>query len=499
MARAPYAQPLPVGPHKGKEEPRAIPKPSPRRGFSKNANAKTNGKKTKKEAPPGGLQDAVALELARQRSDDLRYVAAWGRWLRYGGARWEIEETLAAFDLARELCRRADDADASTVAAVVTLARSDRRLAATTDQWDADPWLLGTPAGVVDLRTGTMMPPVPNRYITKITAVAPGGDCSLWLTFLQRVTGGDGELRDFLQRICGYALTGITIEDALFFFYGRGGNGKSVFLKTIAGILGDFHKTASMEMFTVSHNERHPTDLAMLRGARLVTAIETEEGKRWDESKIKALTGGDPIAARFMRQDFFEYMPQFKLLVAGNHRPAIRTVDEAIRRRMNLIPFTVTIAKKDRDPNLADKLKGEWPGILRWMIEGCLAWQQQGLQPPPAVTEATERYLQAEDVMQTWLDECCECGPNFEDTIANLWAGWKAWAEKTGEFVGGKRKLGERLDDKGFKRRRTEWGRNYIGLRFVGDTIKGLPARRPIWRGSHDENDATDVASHIGR
>ena len=277
------------------------------------------------------------------------------------------------------------------------------------------------------------------------------------------------ELQDFLQRVCGYSLTGITIEDALFFFYGRGGNGKSVFLKTIAGILGDFHKTASMEMFTVSHNERHPTDLAMLRGARLVTAIETEEGKRWDESKLKALTGGDPIAARFMRQDFFEYTPQFKLLVAGNHRPAIRTVDEAIRRRMNLIPFTVTIAKKDRDPNLADKLKGEWPGILRWMIEGCLAWQQQGLQPPPAVTEATDRYLQAEDVMQTWLDDCCECGPNFEDTITNLWAGWKAWAEKTGEFVGSKRKFGERLDDKEFRRNRTNRARNYIGLRFIGD------------------------------
>jgi putative DNA primase/helicase len=397
----------------------------------------------------------------------------WNRWLQYDGVRWRIEETLGAFDLARKLCREADDADAKTVAAVITLARADRRLAATSDQWDADPWRLGTPAGEIDLRTGKMFTPNPERYITKITAAAPGGDCLLWHKFLKDVTGGNADLRSFLQRVCGYALTGATSEDALFFFYGTGANGKSVFLKTIAGILDEYHKTAPIETFTVSNSDKHPTDLAMLRGARLVTATETEEGKRWDETKIKALTGGDRIAARFMRQDFFEYVPQFKLLIAGNHRPGIRTVDEAIRRRMNLIPFTVTIPKDKRDPDLADKLKSEWSAILKWMIQGCLAWQRDGLQPPKAVREATDSYLSAEDVLQAFIADCCTCGPKYDDTLAHLWAGWKDWAIEAGEYVGTKRKFSDRLEDKGFRRSRgTAGSRKHIGIWCVRETQK---------------------------
>ena len=183
------------------------------------------------------------------------------------------------------------------------------------------------------------------------------------------MTDGDHELVAFLQRVAGYALTGSTSAHALFFLYGTGANGKSVFVNTVAGILGDYHRTAPIETFTASSHERHPTDLAGLRGARLVTAVETEEGRRWAESRIKALTGGDKIAARFMRQDFFEFTPQFKLLIAGNHKPGLRSVDEAIRRRFNLIPFAVTIPDEERDENLTDNLKAEWPGILAWMIE----------------------------------------------------------------------------------------------------------------------------------
>jgi putative DNA primase/helicase len=324
----------------------------------------------------------------------------------------------------------------------------------------------------LDLRTGRLRSASPDDYITKITTVAPSGDCPQWLQFLDRITAGNSELQKFLQRICGYALTGLSIEDVLFFLYGTGANGKSVFLKTIAGILGEHHKAAPMEMFTVSNSDRHPTDLAMLRGARLVTATETEEGKRWDESKIKQLTGGDRVSARFMRQDFFEYVPQFKLMIAGNHRPAIRTVDEAIRRRMNLIPFTVTIPKEERDPELAEKLKAEWPGILEWMIQGCLAWQRDGLRPPEAVTVATKDYLTSQDAVQSFIDECCECGPNASDTISNLWGGWKGWAQAAGEYIGSKRKLGEWLESKGFSRTRDMRSRRHQGIRFVGDAAR---------------------------
>jgi putative DNA primase/helicase len=172
---------------------------------------------------------------------------------------------------------------------------------------------------------------------------------------------------------------GLTREHALFFGYGTGANGKSVLLSTIAGTLGEYHRTAPIETFTASNADRHPTDLAGLRAARLVTATETEEGRRWAESRIKKLTGGDKVAARFMRQDFFEYRPAFKLIIAGNHKPSLRSVDEAIRRRFHLIPFSITIPPEERDPDLAEKLKDERPAILAWLIEGCLEWQTVGL------------------------------------------------------------------------------------------------------------------------
>src|SRR5205807_1758534 len=177
--------------------------------------------------------------------------------------------------------------------------------------------------------------------------------------FLDRVTGGNSELIAYLARVAGYSLTGSTQEHAMFFLYGVGANGKTTFINAITACLGDYHRTAPIETFTMSPVDRHPTDLAGLRGARLVTAVETEEGRRWAESRIKFLTGGDKVPARFMRQDFFEYVPQFKLMVAGNHKPSLRSVDEAMRRRVNMIPFAVIIPPAERDPELPEKLKRE--------------------------------------------------------------------------------------------------------------------------------------------
>src|SRR4051794_373979 len=191
------------------------------------------------------------------------------------------------------------------------------------------------------------------------------------------------------------------------FGYGTGANGKGTFLNTLSGLLAGYAAVAPMDAFTASATDRHTTDLAMLRGARLVTAQETEEGRRWAESRVKAMTGGDPITARFMRQDFFTFSPQFKLLIAGNHRPGLRNVDEAIRRRFNMLPFAVKIPANEREKALPEKLKAEWPGILAWAIQGCLDWQKEGLSPPLAVLEATEEYLVSEDALGTWLAECC--------------------------------------------------------------------------------------------
>ena len=254
--------------------------------------------------------------------------------------------------------------------------------------------------------------------------------------------------------MCGYFLTGTTREDALFFGYGTGGNGKSRFVSTIAGVLGDYATTAPMETFIASGSDRHPTELASLLGARLVTAVETEEGRRWNETRIKTLTGGDKIAARFMRQDFFEYVPQFKLLIIGNHKPGLRGVDEAIRRRMNLIPFSVTIPEEERDPDLLEKLKDEWPGILQWMIEGCTDWQAEGLAKPEIVRQATADYIAAEDALAQWMTERCSIKATHSATVAELFESWRNWAEAASEFVGSQKRFSQAMQARGFTHRR---------------------------------------------
>jgi putative DNA primase/helicase len=428
-------------------------------------------------ASPEFSDDTLALKFTQRYGADFRYTAKWGRWSIWTGTVWKDDSTLAVFDLARQICRSESVlcpnertasrvTSAPTVAAVERLARSDRRHAAAVEQWDADPWVLNTPGGIVDLRTGQLRPARREDYCSKVTAVAPGGQCPRWQKFLREITENSSEMISFLQRMSGYALTGSTQEHALFFLYGTGGNGKSKFLEALTGILNSYAKTASIETFIASGNEHHPTDLAGLNGARLVTAIETEDGSRWAESKLKALTGGDPIAARFMRQDFFEFIPQFKLVIAGNRKPGLRTVDEAIRRRFNLLPFKVTIPIAQRDPELSDKLREEWSGILQWMIDGCLAWQLEGLHVPKTVSDATADYLAGEDVFRQWIDENCKTGPNFFSPFKELFENWKVWAEVRGEFIGKQRAFTENLESRGFRKDRTEHQRGFRGIRL---------------------------------
>jgi putative DNA primase/helicase len=272
-----------------------------------------------------------------------------------------------------------------------------------------------------------------------------------------------------LQRLAGYALTGSTEEHAMFFAYGLGANGKSVFISTLSGILGQCHRTTGIETFTASNVDRHPTELADLRGARLVSAVETEEGRRWAESRIKTLTGGDEVHARFMRQDFFTYTSQFKLLIAGNHKPSLRSVDEAIRRRLNLIPFSVVIPPNERDTQLTEKLRLEWSGILQWAIERCLEWQANGLQPPKAVTAATEAYLEAEDAIVNWIDECGQRDPNAWQSRTELYSNWMLWAEKNGEHAGSRRRFLQNIEAHGLIAARSpgkDSTRGFLGLRL---------------------------------
>jgi putative DNA primase/helicase len=411
--------------------------------------------------PPAFSDEALALRFAERHASDLRFVAKWSKWLQWTGKHWRFDDTLHAFHLARALCREAaaecnkpkipaSVASAKTEAAVERLARADRRLAATVDQWDADPWLLNTPDGVVDLRTGKIRVYRADDYMTKITAVGPRGDCPRFKAFLNRIMDGDAALIAYLQRVFGYCLTGDTSEQAMFFGYGVGQNGKGVLLQTVSAILGDYAKAAAIETVTESKTDRHPTELARLHNARLVTATETEEGRHWAESRIKLLTGGDVVTAHFMHKDDFEYVPQFKLFFSGNHKPGLRGASVAMRRRVGMIPFAVTVPEAERDPQLKDKLKREWPGILQWAVDGCLQWQKVGLDPPEAVTKATDAYFTEQDSISFWIEECCERDPNAWTLTTALFTSWKIWAEKAGVRHGNVKSFREAIDAKGF-------------------------------------------------
>ena len=411
--------------------------------------------------PEAWSDDALAIVFTQRHGTEYRFVATTSKWLRWTGAVWVADDTLRVFDLVRLTCREigqeaakgaAKLASAQTVAAVERLARSDPIHAATIDQWDADPMLLNTPGGVVDLTDGSLRPHRPEDYCTKQTAGAPGGDAPRWLAVLDRATNGDAAYVAFLQRWFGYCLTGSTREHAVLAGFGTGANSKSLIVNTIGRVLGNYATVAPITTFTASAFDRHPTDMAMLRGARFVVAQETEEGRKWDAARIKSLTGGDPITARFMRQDFFTFQPQFKLTVIGNHRPALQQVDEAMRRRLMVAPFVVTIPPAERDPQLMEKLEPEYPGILAWLIEGCVRWQREGLNPPATVTANTAEYFEAEDTVATWLTECCRVRPSLQAKTGDLFRSWTEWAKSAGEHSGSAKTFSERLLGKGFER-----------------------------------------------
>lgn len=407
------------------------------------------GNRQRREAANDGAEvseDTIALAFTAQHGGSLLYDHNVGRWFQWDGTRWQMDETDLAFDFARELARQLGDGvralgRAATAAGVEKMARADRSHAVKSTTWDTDPYLLGTPSGTIDLRTGELSEPDRTQRITKLTGAAPAhGRPEVWLEFLRSSLADDEEMILFLQLWCGYCLTGLTTAHALLFIYGPGGNGKSVFLNTLIGIMGDYAATAAMDTFAESRNDRHSTELAMLRGARLVTASETEEGRAWAEARIKALTGGDPITARFMRQDNFTFRPQFKLTIAGNHAPALRNVDEAMRRRFNIAPFVIKPANPDRD--LETKLQAEWPQILAWMIAGCRRYLVEGLNRPSAIVAATDEYFADQDVFGQWFGERCILRHGAFEAATKLYSDWEAYAKAHGEVPGTAKSFG---------------------------------------------------------
>jgi putative DNA primase/helicase len=432
-----------------------------------------------------------AERLVDRYGRDLRFCHPWGAWLHWDGRRWKRDQTGTVRAWSKTVVRSiyseieaAETKDeraaifkfavksetAAARAAMMKLAESEADIPIEPNQMDRDPFLLNVMNGTLDLRTGQLRQHNRADCITKLAPVYfdPEAECPMFLAFLNRVLP-DLEVRRFLRRITGYGMTGITSEQCIAFFYGGGANGKSTFLDTVQEMLGDYAQTAAPDLLVSRGGDRHPTELADLFGARWVSSIEVDEGKRLAETLVKQMTGGDKMKARFMRTDFFQWSPTHKLFLAANHKPEIRGTDYAIWRRIRLVPFTVTIPEEERDSNLAAKLLDELPGVLNWAIHGCKEWQKQGLSTPEAVREATEEYRQEQDLIGRFMEDRCVLAAQAFVNSGVLFKGYTAWCEENGARPMTTQAFGRRMTEKGFVAGRgTDGKRIWKGTRLRG-------------------------------
>jgi len=449
-------------------------------------------------------QDALATDMGRSGWDvDAKHVAAWGKWLFWTGTHWQTDDKLDNLTRTRQFLRKraevvigwaerkAAQTDAtedegsgdklrkwakdqtrtlrskSSVTDVVALARSNPASVSGPNDFDENRMILGTPGGTVDLRNGQLRAALRGDMVTKQTSVAPAEYVpTLWLRFLSDVFNGDQDLISFMQRALGYALTGMTTEHKLLFLYGTGRNGKSTLLGTALDIWGDYGRRAAAAAFLGSQGERHPTDIAGLHGARLVVGSELPKGKTWDEAVIKDLTGGDRMTARFMRGDFFDFDPQLTLMIAGNNMPSFRGVDEAIKARVLLVPFTVTIPADRRDKDLPEKLKAEAPAILRWIIDGAVMWQKRGLDAPAAVLAASAEYFDDEDTLAQFLGDETTVNPTAFVTATDLHQRFVQWMNVQGLTPWTMRTLQKEIKSRGWTEHKRSHGRGFLGMRL---------------------------------
>jgi len=361
--------------------------------------------------------------------------------------------------------------------ALVESAQSEPGIPVQPEDLDGDRWLLNCPNGTLDLRTGIPRPHRQADLLTKCLPVAydPHAACPTWERFFWRIMGGttrDEDTEDmtagalenrqaadqrakrligFLQRAIGYSLTGETREQCLFVLHGSGANGKSTCLEVLQTLLGDYaQSTPSASLLAKDRHDGIPNDIARLRGARLVTAVEIGQGRRLNEELMKRLTGQDTMTARFLHAEFFDFRAEFKLFIACNHLPTITGTDHAIWRRIRLIPFTVTIPETEQDKDLPAKLQAELPGILRWAVEGCLAWQREGLGTPEEVIEATKDYRASMDVFEGFLADECYRLPGAQAKASELYDSYERWCNANDVEALNKRAFGMRLSDSGF-------------------------------------------------
>lgn len=383
----------------------------------------------------------------------------------------------ARFAIASENRQRID--------AMLLAARSEPPIADAGDHWDADPWLVGVANGVVDLRTGTLRPGDPADQITHRTPIVfdPAATAPRWERFLGEVFDGDAELIAFIARAVGYSLTGSTREQCLFTCYGVGANGKSTFLNVIRRLAGDYGANTPFSTFELTSRSAIPNDVAALAGRRLVTASETSESARLNEARLKALTGGDEVTARFLHGEFFSYRPIAKFWLAVNHKPRVTDDSHGWWRRVRLIPFNRAF-EADGDPDLAGKLEAELPGIFAWAVRGALAWQAEGLRSPAAVVAATEEYRLESDPLVDFLEQRCVELADAELPSTAAHRAYKTWAADAG--LSDREQMTSTLFGRRMKTRfasvHRRGGSVYLGVGLAADDLRELRTQEPEGR-----------------
>lgn len=411
-----------------------------------------------------------AERFAEQHRETALYIGAWKQWLIWDGSRWKRDSRGAVGLLAKETARSIDDEvseerdddrrkklrahatkseSLAGIKAMIELARAE--LSADPDDLDRDPWALNVENGTIDLRTGVLREHRREDMFTKVAPVtySTAAEAPLWYAFLHQVMSGNEGLIRYLQRIVGYALTGVTSEHAMFFSHGDGSNGKSLFHNTIDGVLGDYASKAPRGLLYESKGERHPTELADLFGNRFVLCPEVKQGQRFDDSLIKDLVGEDSLKARRMHQDFWEFTPTHKLFLCGNHKPFVKGTDRGIWRRLRLIPWLVTISREEQDRGLLAKLARERPGILAWAVRGCLEWQRDGLGEPTEVQEATTAYREQQDPVREFLEAKCVFEPDAKVARAVVRTEYESWCKDMGAMPLGAMRFSDSLKERG--------------------------------------------------
>lgn len=435
-------------------------------------------------------EDELGLVMYDVHGDKYRRAPGMGVMV-FTGLVWERDLAWRMWEDARTQARMrgfdyGDDkrenrrlGESRMVAGILRHFRNDQRIQLPASAFDADHMALNTPGGIYDLRDGTMRPNDGAEYATKLTAVAPDFDRepSTWLQCLSDIFHGDAEMVALARRLAGYGLTGRTDEQVIVFLHGEGANGKSTFLEVLAGTMGTYALKVPAAMLMASRGERHPTEIAQLRAVRLAIANEIPEGAYWDEARVKELTGDTMLTARFMRQDYFQFVATAKFFIAANTRPQLRNVDHAMRRRLVLVPFTARFEGEGRDPHMLAKLRAEAPAILAWAIGGAVEWHRGGLRIPERVRLASDEYVSDMDLLGQWLDECCVVTGDREDRVpaALLYRSYTEWKERRGEHPVSQTRWREQMQSRGVEHHRSD-GIKYRRIRLTPEERVRLEA-----------------------